>query len=73
MKKIPVIIDCDPGIDNVMALLLAFSSEKLDIRLITTEPGNQTQDKTIYNARAFTSYMKQDIEIARGLARAYRL
>ncbi|GAB0168097.1 nucleoside hydrolase [Lysinibacillus sp. CTST325] len=67
MKKIPVIIDCDPGIDDVMALLLAFSREELDIKLITTEPGNQTQDKTIYNARAFTSYMKQNIEIARGL------
>ncbi|MBS4218070.1 nucleoside hydrolase [Bacillus sp. FJAT-49711] len=67
MKKVPVIIDCDPGIDDVMALLLAFSREELDIRLITTEPGNQTQAKTIYNARAFTSYMKQHIEIARGL------
>ncbi|WP_053368551.1 nucleoside hydrolase [Bacillus sp. FJAT-27245] len=67
MTKIPVIIDCDPGIDDVMALLLAFSAENLDIKLITTEPGNQTQDKTIYNARAFTSYMKQDIEISRGL------
>ncbi|MGE7947141.1 nucleoside hydrolase [Lysinibacillus sp. NPDC093688] len=67
MGKIPVIIDCDPGIDDVMALLLAFSRDDLDIKLITTEPGNQTQDKTIYNARAFTSYMKQNIEIARGL------
>ena len=67
MRKIPVIIDCDPGIDDVMALLLAFSREELDIKLITTEPGNQTQDKTIYNARAFTSYLKQNIEIARGL------
>lgn len=67
LTKIPVIIDCDPGIDDVMALLLAFSSEELDIKLITTEPGNQTQNKTIYNARSFTSYMKQDIEIARGL------
>jgi pyrimidine-specific ribonucleoside hydrolase len=67
VKNIPVIIDCDPGIDDVMALLLAFSSEDLDIKLITTEPGNQTQNKTIYNARAFTSYMNQDIEIARGL------
>ncbi|MBG9455932.1 ribosylpyrimidine nucleosidase [Lysinibacillus sphaericus] len=67
MEKIPVIIDCDPGIDDVMALLLAFSRDDLDIKLITTEPGNQTQDKTIYNARAFTSYMKQNIEIARGL------
>lgn len=64
---IPVIIDCDPGIDDVMALTLAFAHPELDIKLITTEPGNQTQAKTIYNALAFTSYMKQDIEIARGL------
>lgn len=64
---IPVIIDCDPGIDDVMALTLAFAHPELDIKLITTEPGNQTQAKTIYNALAFTSYMKQDIEIAKGL------
>lgn len=64
---IPVIIDCDPGIDDVMALTLAFAHPELDIKLITTEPGNQTQAKTIHNALAFTSYMKQDIEIARGL------
>ncbi|QFF98047.1 nucleoside hydrolase [Psychrobacillus glaciei] len=64
---IPVIIDCDPGIDDVMALTLAFAHPELDIKLITTEPGNQTQEKTIYNALAFTSYMKKDIEIARGL------
>ena len=65
--KTPVIIDCDPGIDDVMALTLAFAHPTLDIRLITTEPGNQTQAKTINNALAFTSYMKQEIEIARGL------
>ena len=64
---IPIIIDCDPGIDDVMALTLAFAHPELDIKLITTEPGNQTQEKTIYNALAFTSYMKKDIEIARGL------
>lgn len=64
---IPVIIDCDPGIDDVMALTLAFAHPELDIKLITTEPGNQTQEKTINNALAFTSYMKRDIEIARGL------
>ncbi|MDI2585866.1 nucleoside hydrolase [Psychrobacillus sp. NEAU-3TGS] len=64
---VPVIIDCDPGIDDVMALTLAFAHPELDIRLITTEPGNQTQAKTIHNALAFTSYMKKDIEIARGL------
>ncbi|WP_217587499.1 nucleoside hydrolase [Lentibacillus saliphilus] len=65
--SIPVIIDCDPGIDDVMALLLAFVRPELDIRLITTEAGNQTQDKTAYNARSFLSYMNQEIEVARGL------
>ncbi|WP_241536007.1 nucleoside hydrolase [Indiicoccus explosivorum] len=64
---IPVIIDCDPGIDDVMALLLAFVRPELDVRLITTEAGNQTQDKTSFNARGFADLMKQKIEVARGL------
>ncbi|WP_284140485.1 MULTISPECIES: nucleoside hydrolase [unclassified Virgibacillus] len=67
MKRIPVIIDCDPGIDDVMALLFAFVRPELDIRLITTEAGNQTQDKTAYNARSFLTYMNQEVEVARGL------
>ncbi|MHA6260803.1 nucleoside hydrolase [Sporosarcina sp. CAU 1771] len=65
--KIPVIIDCDPGIDDVMALTLAYAHPELDVRLITTEPGNQTQAKTLYNARAFLTYIQQDVEIAKGL------
>ncbi|WP_047983535.1 nucleoside hydrolase [Ornithinibacillus californiensis] len=65
--RIPVIIDCDPGIDDVMALLFAFVRTELDILLITTEAGNQTQAKTTYNARSFLSYMNQEIEVARGL------
>ena len=64
---IPVIIDCDPGIDDVMALLLAFVRPELDVRLITTEAGNQTQDKTSYNARGFADLLKQKVEVARGL------
>lgn len=64
---IPVIIDCDPGIDDVMALLLAFVRPELDVRLITTEAGNQTQEKTSYNARGFADLMKQQVEVARGL------
>ncbi|MFF2753747.1 nucleoside hydrolase [Psychrobacillus sp. NPDC058041] len=68
---IPVIIDCDPGIDDVMALTLAFANPELDIKLISTEPGNQTQEKTIYNALAFTSYMKKNIEVARGLDKPF--
>lgn len=39
-KKIPVIINCDTGIDDAVALLIAEKSEKLDIRLIATDVGN---------------------------------
>lgn len=66
---IPVMIDCDPGIDDVMALTLAFARPELDVKLITTEAGNQTQAKTVANALAFASYLGQDVEIAKGLDR----
>ena len=35
MKKIPVIIDCDPGHDNAIALVLAFAREELDVKAVT--------------------------------------
>lgn len=67
MKKIPIIIDTDPGIDDVMMLVLAFTRPELDIRLITTASGNLTQQKTSYNALAFLSYIGADVEVAKGL------
>nr|WP_010302871.1 nucleoside hydrolase [Kurthia senegalensis] len=68
MKRIPIIIDCDPGIDDTMMLMLAFSREELDIRLITTEAGNLTIDKTTYNALSFLSYINKRVEVAKGLS-----
>ena len=35
-----VIIDCDPGVDDIMALLLAFSSPELKVEGITIVMGN---------------------------------
>jgi pyrimidine-specific ribonucleoside hydrolase len=64
----PIIIDCDPGIDDVMAILLALSSSELDVRLITTVAGNHTQENTLRNALQFVSFLeKYNVEIARGL------
>src|SRR5690606_38976294 len=51
------------------ALTLAFARPELDVKLITTEAGNQTQAKTVANALAFASYLGQDVEIAQGLDR----
>ena len=39
-NPIPVILDCDPGHDDVMAILLAAASERLNLAAITTVSGN---------------------------------
>jgi purine nucleosidase len=50
MKPIPIIVDCDPGIDDTIALLTAFVSPELDIRGITPVCGNQPLERTVRNA-----------------------
>ena len=50
MLKRKVIIDCDPGIDDSLALLLAASSPELEILGITTVSGNVTSDVGAKNA-----------------------
>ena len=40
MKQLPVWIDCDPGHDDMMALLLALHSPELDVRGISSTHGN---------------------------------
>ena len=49
--KIPVIIDCDPGHDDAMAILWALSANELDVRGITTVAGNRTLEQVTGNAR----------------------
>jgi purine nucleosidase len=50
-----VIIDCDPGHDDAMAILLAHGSPEIELVAITTVAGNQTVDKTSLNARRVCS------------------
>jgi pyrimidine-specific ribonucleoside hydrolase len=47
---VPIVIDCDPGHDDAIAILLALASPELELRGITTVAGNQTLDKTTRNA-----------------------
>jgi purine nucleosidase len=50
--RIDLIIDTDPGADDVVALLFALASpEELNIRALTTVAGNVRLDKTSRNAR----------------------
>lgn len=46
-----IIIDCDPGVDDAIALLLAFASPELDLLGITTVAGNVPLSLTQKNAR----------------------
>jgi inosine-uridine nucleoside N-ribohydrolase len=45
-----VILDCDPGHDDAIAILLALASPELDLLGVTTVAGNQTLAKTTANA-----------------------
>lgn len=67
MAKIPVIIDCDPGHDDMMALVLAYGSKKLDIRAVTTVAGNNTIYNTTQNALNILHYIGADeVPVAMG-------
>lgn len=65
MRK-KVIIDCDPGHDDAIALLLAFASDKLDVKAVTIVAGNQTQEKTLNNALRVLSFANINVPVARG-------
>ncbi|WP_299017588.1 pyrimidine-specific ribonucleoside hydrolase RihA [uncultured Photobacterium sp.] len=63
----PIIIDCDPGHDDAIALILACASPSLDIKAVTTSAGNQTPEKTLNNAlRILTLLGRSDIPVAGG-------
>lgn len=68
-KKIPVIIDCDPGLDDVIALLMACSSEKLDVKAVTVVAGNQTLDKVGDNTLRVLDFAGIDVPVAFGFSR----
>ena len=46
-----IVLDCDPGHDDAMAILLAHANPALELLAITTVAGNQTLDRTTLNAR----------------------
>jgi inosine-uridine nucleoside N-ribohydrolase len=50
MTPTPIILDCDPGHDDAIAILLALASPEIELVGVTTVSGNQTLDKTTANA-----------------------
>ena len=63
----PIVIDCDPGHDDAIAILLALGSPEVEVRGITTVAGNQTLDKTTRNAlKVLELAGRTDIPVAAG-------
>jgi inosine-uridine nucleoside N-ribohydrolase len=66
----PVLLDCDPGHDDAIALLLALGSDELELRGVTTVAGNQTLEKTTANAiRVLELAGRAEIRVAAGAGR----
>jgi inosine-uridine nucleoside N-ribohydrolase len=66
----PIVIDCDPGHDDAIAILLALASPEVEVRGITTVAGNQTLEKTTRNALKILELAgRTDIPVAAGADR----
>jgi inosine-uridine nucleoside N-ribohydrolase len=64
-----IVIDCDPGHDDAMAILLALASPELELIGVTTVAGNQTLDKTTRNALVTLEIAgRADVPVAAGAA-----
>lgn len=53
-----IILDCDPGHDDAIALLLAYGNPDIDLLAVTTVAGNQTLEKVTHNALAIAEMAK---------------
>jgi inosine-uridine nucleoside N-ribohydrolase len=70
MSPTPVLLDCDPGHDDAIALLLALASPELELLGVTTVAGNQTLAKTTANAlRVLELAGRTEVSVAAGADR----
>ena len=66
-KRIPVILDGDPGHDDAIAWVLAKASPMLDIRAVTSVCGNQIIEKTTYNTMRIMTLIGLHVPMAKGV------
>ncbi len=66
----PIVIDCDPGTDDAVALLLAFAAaDALDVRAVTTVAGNVSAAQTLANALKIRELAgREDVPVHGGCA-----
>ena len=68
-----IVLDCDPGHDDAIALLLALASTEVELLGVTTVHGNQTLEKTTANAlKVLELAGRSDVPVAAGADRPLR-
>ncbi|WP_332654754.1 nucleoside hydrolase [Brevundimonas sp.] len=73
MNKQALIIDCDPGVDDAVALMLAFGAGAFDLLAITAVGGNVPVQKTARNARMLRQIAgREDVPVFMGADRPLR-
>lgn len=69
-KKIKLIIDTDPGVDDTVCLIYALFNEKVDVKLLTTVAGNVNIDKGTRNILHILDLLNLDVPVAKGADKA---
>jgi len=69
MDKRKIILDCDPGHDDAVAIMMAAKHPAIDLLGITIVAGNQTLEKTTRNALNVCQFLGLDVPVYAGMSR----
>lgn len=69
MQKEKIILDCDPGHDDAVAIMLAAINPKIELLGITVVAGNQKLEKTVNNALKVCNHLNLNVPVYSGMSR----
>ena len=69
MDRTKIILDCDPGHDDAVAIMLAARSPKTELLSITVVAEKQTLEKTLRNALNVVQWLDVDVPVYGGCGR----
>ncbi len=69
MNRIKMILDCDTGHDDAIALMIASKHPDIDLLGVTVVAGNQTLDKTLPNTLHVVQHLGLDVPVYGGMAK----
>ena len=69
MQKEKIILDCDPGHDDAVAIMLAAINPKIELLGITVVAGNQKLEKTVNKALKVCNHLNLNVPVYSGMSR----